>query len=136
VRGRAYIAWRELRGQNRRLFVATAPVDGEFRVTQIASGSGIGVPTLAARPSAGAVVSWRSPAGWQARIAPRNGVFAAATVISKPLDEHDQTVARAATLAGPGPRVDIFWPQTMPEAPEIVGDLIYQSYDLQEPAGS
>ena len=136
VRGRAYVAWRERRGQDRKLYVATAPVDGEFAVRQIADGKGLGVPTLTARPSAGAVVSWRSPAGWQARIAPRNGVFAAATVVSKPLDEHDQTVARAATLAGPGPRVDIFWPQTLPEASEIVGDLIYQSYDLQEPAGS
>ena len=46
----------------------------------------------------------------------------AATTVSKPLDEHDQKVARAAALAGPGARVDLFWPQTTPDAPDVVGD--------------
>ena len=44
-------------------------------------------------------MSWRSPGGWQARIAARNGVFAAATTVSKPLDEQDQKVVRAAAIA-------------------------------------
>ena len=133
IRGRAFVAWRERRGQQRALYAATAPVGGEFRVTQLVSGKSLGIPSMAARPSAGAVVSWRSPAGWQARIAARNGAFAAVTTVSKPLDEEDQKVARAAALAGPGARVDLFWPQATPEQTDSPGDFIYGSFDLQEP---
>ena len=132
-RGRAFVAWRERRGADRRLFCATAPVGGEFRVTELASGKELGVPSVVARPSGGAVVSWRSPAGWQARLAPRNGVFADTQTVSKPLTANDRTVARAATIAGPDVRVDLFWPQTQEETPEIAGDLIYQSFDITVP---
>ena len=135
-RGRAFVAWRERRGADRRVFCATGPVGGEFRVTELVSGKELGVPSVAARPSGGAVVSWRSPAGWQARLAPLSGVFADTQTVSKPLIAQDRTVARAATIAGPDVRVDLFWPQTQDENPEIAGDLIYQSYDITvaEPA--
>ena len=72
---------------------------------------------MAARPSAGAVVSWRSPAGWQARIATRNGVFAATTPSPSRSTAQDQKVARAARSPAPAPRVDLFWPQIEPSRP-------------------
>ena len=55
------------------------------------------------------------------------------TTVSKPLAEEDQKVARAAALAGPGTRVDLFWPQATPEQTDSPGDFIYGSFDLQEP---
>jgi hypothetical protein len=133
-RGRAYVAWRERRGATRRVFSAAGPVDGKLSVTELVSGKELGVPSVAARPSGGAVVSWRSPAGWQARIAGTNGVFADTQTVSKPLIAQDRTVFRAATIAGPGERVDLFWPQTHEEipgeTPHLTGDLVYQSYDI------
>jgi hypothetical protein len=131
-RGRAYVAWRERRGATRRVFAAAGPVGGRFTVTELANGKELGVPSLAARPSGGAVVSWRSPGGWQARIAGLNGVFADTQTVSKPLIAEDRTVVRAATIAGPGERVDLFWPQTRTpeEALQLPGDLVYQSYDI------
>lgn len=130
-RGRAFVAWRERTGTELRSYVTTAPVGGEFRITRLASGKAIGVPSLAARPGGGAVVTWRSPEGWHARLAPRSGVFAAAIAVSKPLEAPDRSVARASALAGPGERVDLFWPQAETSAPQLGGDLLYQSFEVE-----
>ncbi len=130
-RGRAFVAWREQIGADRRIYATTAAAGGEFKIRRIADGKEIGVPSLTARPGGGAVVTWRQPEGWQARLAPRNGVFAAAVAVSKPLGAADRTVARSPALAGPGERVDMFWPQTEP-TPDIPGDVVYQSFEVQD----
>lgn len=129
-RDRVYVAWRETRSSSRRVLVAAAPKGGPFTFTQLASGSGLGAPSLAARPGGGAAVAWRAPTAWQARVAPASGVFTAVNPVSRALAGIDSSFARAALIAGPDIRVDLFWPQ---RAVDDAQTQIYQSSDETAP---
>ncbi len=136
ARGRTFVAWRERTSSTRRVLAASAVDGGAFKTTSLASGQQLGAPSLTMRPGGGAIVSLRSPTGWQARIAPRSGVFTDAMTVSRALFGGDLVVARAATLAGPTNRVDLVWPQAG-DPPDPSGFLIYQSFQDEEaaPAG-
>lgn len=129
-RGRAYVAWRERRPSERRVYLAAAPSGERFKVTRLALADDLSIPSLAARPGGGVVAAWRAALGWRARLASAKGALAATATVSRDLvNPSDRTVPRAVTIAGPDGRVDLFWPQSEDGIAGVDGDLLYQSFD-------
>ena len=112
------------------------PSAASSAVTQldVRQGSRRAVAHRAAQRRSGRLVALAS------RVAGTHRFREAASSRRRPRSPSRSTTATRPSLARPrsparAPRVDLFWPQTTPDAPDVVGDLIYQSYDLQEPIG-
>lgn len=110
-KGVAYVTWREGSGSRTRILVARAAAGRRFAVTQVAIGSGLGRPSMAARPTGGAIIGWAAGAGWQARRVPTSGGLPVQSTLSAAGTSTAVPLARPFVSAGPGPRADMTWVQ-------------------------
>lgn len=107
----AYIAWREGSGSRTRILVARALPGRRFSVAQVAIGAGLGRPSIAARPTGGAIAGWVASAGWQARRIPTSGGLPVQSTLSTAGTSTAVPLARPFVSAGPGARADMTWVQ-------------------------
>ncbi len=107
--GIAYVVWREGSGSKTRILVARAKAGRRFKVDQVASGAGLGKPTVIPRPIGGAIVGYAAKAGWQARKVPTSGGLPIQSTVSAPGTSTAVPLTRPFLAAGPGARADMTW---------------------------
>jgi hypothetical protein len=128
--GLATLAWLEGSGAAAKLTVATLRPGAAPRVTVPASGTGLGAPGIAGRPSGGAVLAWAAPAGWSSVRSDAKGTFQTVSVVDPGAPAWRE---RPFVLAGPKARVDVLWIE--PTADRAGAMTLTESSETDQPAG-